>query len=893
VGTTPSDQFGFEVGADYQLITYTQMMDYWKKIEQESDRMILTEIGQTAEGRTMVTAIITSPANHRNLEQYKDISRRLALAESLTDEEARSLSEEGKAVVWIDGGLHATEVVGAQQLIELVFQMVSRDDPETLRILDNVILLATITNPDGMELVSNWYAREPEPTQRTSYSDIPRLYHKYVGHDNNRDYYMVNMPETEAVNRMLYREWFPQIMYNHHQTGPAGTIIFAPPFRDPFNYYLDPLVILGIEKVGAAMHGRFIAENKPGSVMRSGANYQTWWNGGARTTPYFHNMIGILTEIKGSPTPIDIPFLPQLHLPNSDYPYPVPPQEWHFRRSIEYSMTANRAILDLASRYSEEFLFNIYRMGKNSIERGSQDNWSINPRRIETVQSAIQEDNAEMVGSGRSRGYPKRYYEMLFQPELRDARGYILPANQPDFLTAIKFVNALIKNGIAVHRATQSFEVAGKSYPEGSFVIKTAQAFRPHILDMFEPQLYPNDIPYPGGPPKAPYDSAGYTLAYQMGVNFDRILDGFDGPFEILEDLATASEGEVANSGAGGFLLSHRINDAFIAINRLLAGGDEVYWLKDPVETIGSSFGAGTIYIPARDSTAAALTQIAKEIGLKFEGTDLRPNGEALKLKPVRIGLWDRYGGSMPSGWMRWLFEQYEFPFELVFPKTLDAGNLNEKYDVLVFVTGAVPGPREQQADEYRRSSQPDPGSIPEEWRDRLGTVTQQDTIPQLLQFLRNGGTILTIGTSTNLAYHAGLPVANALVDRSTGQPLSSEKYYVPGSVLQVRVDNKNPLAYGLPSVLDIYFNRSPVFNLRSSWSGQRVAWFDSAEPLRSGWAWGQDYLEGGVAVIDADVGNGKLFMFGPLVTFRAQPHGTFKFVFNGIYYGGAETVTF
>jgi len=276
--TTPEEQFGHMIGADYILLTYAQLVDYWKKLAQESDRMILVDIGKTAEGRTMWMAIITSPENHKKLDRYKEISRRLALAEGLTDSTARKLAAEGKAVVWIDGGLHATEVVNAQVELELAFQMVSQNDPETLRLLDDVILLTTITNPDGMDFVGGWYMREPEPTKRKSYDDIPRLYHKYVGHDNNRDVYMVNMPETEAVNRVLYSEWFPQIMFNQHQTGPAGAIIFMPPYRNPFNYYLDPLVIMGVDRVGTAMHQRYIAEGKPGAVMRDEANYQTWWN---------------------------------------------------------------------------------------------------------------------------------------------------------------------------------------------------------------------------------------------------------------------------------------------------------------------------------------------------------------------------------------------------------------------------------------------------------------------------------------------------------------------------------------------------------------------------------------------------------------------------------------
>jgi len=264
--TTPDEAMGFNIGEDYHLASYTQLSAYWKKLAQESDRISLIEIGKTAEGRTMHMAIITSRENHTRINRYKDISKCMALAEDLTDSQAEELAKEGRAVVWIDGGLHGTEVLGAQQLIELVYQMVSQNDTETLRILDNVILLAICSNPDGMELVSNWYMREPEPTKRST-RGLPRLYHKYIGHDNNRDFYMSTQVETEALNRILYREWFPQIVYNHHQSGPSGCVLFAPPFRDPFNYCYDPLIPVQIQLVGAAMHTRFVQEDKPGATI--------------------------------------------------------------------------------------------------------------------------------------------------------------------------------------------------------------------------------------------------------------------------------------------------------------------------------------------------------------------------------------------------------------------------------------------------------------------------------------------------------------------------------------------------------------------------------------------------------------------------------------------------
>jgi hypothetical protein len=891
--TSPKEQFGFDIGADYVLPNYTQFVAYWQKLARESDRMVLDTIGTTAEGRPQLMAVITSPANHGRLDRYREIARRLALAEGLSDDEARALAREGRAVVWIDGGLHATEVLGAEQLIETVYQLVSGNDVETLRILDDVIILAVHANPDGMELVSNWYMREKEPTKRST-SGIPRLYQKYVGHDNNRDFYASTQPETENMNRVMYREWFPQIVYNHHQTGPEGTVMFAPPFRDPFNYNFDPLVPMQLDLVGAAMHARFEAEGKPGVTMRSGANYSTWWNGGLRTMPYFHNMIGLLTETIGNPTPVEIPFVPELQLPRGDYPYPIAPQTWHFRQSVDYSVTANRAVLDLASRYHEEFLFNIYRMGKNSIERGSRDNWTPRPKRLEALQASIAAEGGTNSGRRGVAIAPTKYYDALRRPADRDARGYILPADQPDFPTATRFVEALLETGIAVHRATRDFEVGGKRYPAGSYVVKSAQAFRPHVLDMFEPQDHPHDFAYPGGPPKAPYDNAGWTLAYQMGVQFDRIIEGFDGPFETIQGTDVQPPAGTVAASRTGWLLSHKTNDAFLAINRLLRNRIEIHWLQNGVVANGKSYGPGTFYIPSKGSMLPLLQRLATELGISFDAVSARPAGPTMALRPVRIGLWDRYGGSMPSGWTRWILERYEFPYEVVYAPQLDAGNLAGRYDVLIFVDDAIPERDGVEGDFFDRA--PTAQEVPAEFRAKLGQITVATTVPHLRRFVEAGGTLIAIGGSTSIASHFGLPIASALVEKGTDgaeKPLPREKFYVPGSVLRVSVDTTAPLAQGIGGTVDVLFDNSPVFRLGADAAARgvrRIAWFDSATPLRSGWAWGERYLEGGVQVAEASLGKGKVFLFAPEITFRAQPHGTFKFLFNGIYYGEAAT---
>jgi hypothetical protein len=893
--TTPKQVFGFTVGDDYQLFNYTQYAAYIRKLEKETNRMRIVEIGKTSEGRPMLMAIITSPENLKKLDHYKDISRRLALAEGLTDDQAHALAKEGKAVVWIDGGLHATEVLGAAQLTEMIYQMVSRTDPETIRLLDDDIVLCTNVNPDGMELVSDWYMREKDP-QKRSLANVPRLYNKYAGHDDNRDFYMSNLAETTNINRIMYQEWFPQIVYNHHQTGPAGTVMFAPPFRDPFNYNFDPQVPNEIDLVGAALNERMITEGKPGVTTRRGSSYSTWWNGGLRTEVYFHNMIGLLTETIGSPTPMTIPFVLSKQLPDSSLYYPIEPQPWHFRQSIDYSITANRAVLDIASREKEHFLYNIYRMGKNSIERGSRDTWTTTPHEIAAAEKALAAERRggangqEAFGGGRggATGTRDQFDKLLRDPSMRDPRGYIIPSNQPDFPTATKFINTLIKNGVAIERATAGFAVGGRKYPAGSYVVKAAQAFRPHVMDMFEPQDHPNDIPYPGGPPTPPYDNAGYTLAYQMGVQFDRVLDAFDGPFEKVSGLQKPAPGMVTGTATAGYVFSHAVNNSFTAINRLLAAGEDVTWITDGAQ-------AGAFFVAAKPSTRAAVEKLAADLGVSFEGAAAQPPGHAIKLRKLRIGLSDRYGGSMPSGWTRYLLEQFEFPFEVVFPKTLDAGNLTAKYDVLVFPSDMIPAQLTGGGRGGRRGREGGPqaaSDIPAEYQNQLGSISA-DTLSALRTFVENGGTIVAVGNSSALGEAFGLPIANHLVERSPDgavKPLPREKYYVPGSVLRVAVDNRSPIAQGFADHVDVFFDDNPVFTLEpdAALRGVKpIGWFDSATPLRSGWAWGEGYLDGGVVGIDAAMGKGHLFLFGPEITFRGQPHGTFKFLFNGIYLSG------
>jgi hypothetical protein len=927
--TTPKQAFGFNIGDDYHLANYVQLTDYWKKLASESDRMKLVEMGKTSEGRPQWMCIISSPENIKNLDHYRDISHKLALAKGLDDAQAHALAKEGKAVVWIDGGLHATEVSGSQQIIELVYEMNAYTDAETQRFLHDNILLAVYDNPDGMDLVSDWYNRESKLEDRRT-SGVPRLWSYYAGHDDNRDFFMSNLKETTNINRVLFREWSPQIMYNHHQAGPPGTVIFVPPFRDPFNYHYDPLMPIKIDEVGMAIHQRFIEEDKPGSTMRSGATYSTWYNGGLRTITYFHNMIGILTEIIGNPTPEPLPLIPSQQLPHNDLPFPIAPQMWHFAQNIAYEQTANRAIMDYASTNREKLLYDVYLMGKNSIQKGEEDSWTVTPKRIEALEDAAKaEAPAGRPGAGGGRRTPPSsvapvqangaaivtpvaapepfmrgpasvpadlYKTVLHDPAHRDPRAYILSADQPDFPTATKFINTLIKNGVTVLQASSSFTVDGKSYPKGSYIVKCDQAFRPHILDMFEAQDHPDDFKYPGGPPIPPYDVTGYTLAFQMGVHFDREYTNVEGPFaEITTDLAIPVPGTITGAAKPvGYMVSHEYNDAFTLTNRLLKAGVDVYWMKDPQTAEGKTFGPGALWIPfspkAHDIVEASVTGL----GISAVGVAKAPHGDAFKQKTVRVGIGDVYGGDMPAGWLRFLFDQFELPYTVVYPQAIDAGGLKAKYDVLIFADGVLRLNGGGGGGEGFGGGQPKPDTIPAEFRPWLGRYTKEKSVPALKAFAEEGGAVLAVGSSTGLYEALDLPVVDGLTELNANRvpvPLPGEKYYIPGSLIRAQVDNTSPLAYGMPTSVDMFFDRSPSFKLlpNAALEGvSAVSWYDGPKVLDSGWAWGQQYLNGTTAVIAANIGKGKVFLFGPEITFRGQPHGTFQFRFNGIYSGAA-----
>jgi len=544
----PRDVFGFDPGDDYELADYDQMLDYYERLDAASARVQKIEIGTTALGKPMLLLFISSEENLAELDRWKATASELARAR-ISEDEAAQLASQGKAIVWIDGGMHATERAHAQMTPLLAYRVATEETPEMQRIRDDVILLLMpVMNPDGLDISTDWYRQNRGTAFETT--NPPVLYHNYVGHDNNRDWFMILQPETKAVSRVLYEEWYPQIVYNHHQTGPPWARMFIPPFADPVNPNIPPGVITGVNLVGAAMHQRFSEEEKPGVISR--VLFSMWWNGGGRTAPYYHNMIGILSETSHStPTPRYYdpadrpdPLNPYAgrraasvatSRPSVWYPNPWQGGESHFRDAVDYMITGSLAVLDIGSRRREEWLRNIYAMGRNAIEAGASGPFA-----------------------------------------------YVVPPEQWDPAESTNLINVFIRGGVEVHRATAEFVAEGKRYPAGSHVLFTAQAFRPYLVDLMEAQAYPDRRRYAGGPPDPPYDLAGWTLPMQMGVDVARI----DEPFDVaVVDVAHAEllAGDVAGDGRYGFALSHRPNASAAAVNRLLGAGEAVHWAADPL----------------------------------------------------------------------------------------------------------------------------------------------------------------------------------------------------------------------------------------------------------------------------------------------------------------------
>ena len=846
----PREVFGFEPGDDYQLADYDQMLDYYQQLDAATDRVRITEIGASALGKPLYLIIVSSEENMRNLERWRSISGRLGRAR-IDDDEARGLARDGKAVVWIDGGLDDQEYATGQLMPELAYRLAAEDSDEMREIRDNVVmLLMPHMNPDASENDVTWYRTHRGTPWETT--DPPRLGQPYVGTDNNRDWFMITQPETWAASRIFYHEWYPQIVYNQHQTGPSHTRIFIPPYADPVNPDIHPGVVAGVNMVGAAMASRYATKRMPGYVSR--AIYSMWWNGGMRLAPYYHNMIGILTETShASPTPYyyDTENWPEFvpmrrgEAPRTDgtsifYPYPWVAPESHFRDAIDYMLEASIATLNLAANYKDELLYNFYRMGRDGIEEGE-------------------------------RGNPY---------------AYVIPSEQWDPGAARALLNVLWRGGVELHRASRPFQAAGREFTAGTYVLYAGQAFRPHLMNLLEPQRYPERRQYPGGPPETPYDLAGWTLPPQMGVEVVRVNEPFATTTTVVEDSLPTPAGNVRASGEYGWALTRRSNQSVRAVNRLLQMGERVAWATSRFSDRSREHESGAFVIRRGDSTEVRLRTLAGDLGITVDGLAAAP---AVELRPIslpRVALYKSWIPIDDMGWTLWLLESYGFPVDTIHNSDLQEGDLSQYHAIIL---------PDQAAEEILNGH--GPGTMPGEY---VGGVAGRG-VAQLDAFVRNGGTLIAFDDASDFAIaQLGLPLRNTVRD------VPPEVFFIPGSLVHATIDVTHPLAHGMQPQTAVSFQRSRVFEiveLSKRREGGTVRTPDAPVPpveviaryargglLASGWAMGEDrFLAGRPAMVRVRHGRGTVILFAFRPQFRGQPHGTYKLIFNTLYASTVE----
>ena len=849
----PQEVLGFKVGADYHLATYEQAVEYFRVLEKASPRMKVFDMGLTEMGRTMIYALITSEENMGKLDRYKEISKRLAVAKGLTDEEAKSLAAEGKAVVWIDVGIHASECAPSQHAIQLAYDLVTSEDADIRLIRENTILLLVFANPDGMTMLADWYL----PNVGTSYemSSMPWLYNKYVGHDDNRDSYMNNLKETQNITRIVTREWHPVVLYDHHQKGPFPAPIWVPPAAEPTNHNLHPLFIRGKSLIGCAMGYAFEREGKPGVISRF--NYDFIYPGYEDSFGDFFNIISIMTETQfyGYATPHfytldDFPEMYKDFTISVFYPNPWKGGWWRIGDAVEYDLTASKAVLHTAAIYREMFLYSKYQMGRDTIAK--------------------------------------------FQKEPPYA--WIIPQEQWDPPVAARMLDNLVFSGIEVSKAKKSFISGGVSYPAGTWVIPMDQAFSRFVQTLFEEQEYPDLTKYPTlwqgivrpqSFPNAylpPYDMAGWTLPFQMGVKVSAANIPLEAELEPLEKVVPAA-GKVARGAGYAYLISPKTNNSYIAVNRILKKGGQVLWAQDSFNVGGKSYPAGTLIVLSRSVSASFMQTLAQELYLDIGATGSRVSVKTYTLKTPRIGLYKSWRANMDEGWTRWMFEKYEFSFTNIQDAEVKAGGLDRKYDVIVIPSSGTAAI----VNGYN------PGTMPPQY---VGGITEAG-VRNLKEFIKEGGTLVAMREGCLFAIDKlGVPVSDALKGlqpvRRRGAPTPTEppKFSCPGSILRMEFNSKHPVAYGMPDEAPGMFYGSTAFDIRSSSEGKMpvaVVKYPGESVLMSGWLKGEKHIGRKAAVVDVPLGKGRVIMLGFAVQNRAQPHGTFKLLFNSLLYGTVD----
>jgi hypothetical protein len=870
---TPEQYFGFKPGADGELARYPKILEYFQLLAKATDRVKYEELGKTTMGNSYALVRISSPQNLARFDRLVEINRRLAEPRTLSDGEAQKLAAEGKPFYLIYATIHSTEVSNGQAITHIVHRLATESSPQIREILDNsVVLMVPSQNPDGQHLViDHWYKTKGTNQTRT----YPDLYHKYVGHDDNRDWFMFTQKETRMNIELVQSKYRPIISHDMHQQGATGSRIFVPPFTDPFDVNIHPILALGQATVGQAMATALLAEGKEGVAWNQ--QYDMWTP--ARQYMIYHGQPRILTEIASSGALADPYINPQKGRPigpqESRWNFPVPYSKdtWTLQQQVDYGITAALAGMSHVAKYGREWLYNFYKVHRD---------WA---------------------------NYDKGPY------------AFVVSAEQRDPYAAFEMLDILKFGEVEIHKSTVPFTASGKQYAAGSWVIKTAQPYGAFAKTMLEKQNYPDLRLFPGGPPEPPYDVTAHTLWMLMGVDVDSIDKPFDAQLELLKAVTPVPSAAPAKP-KGAYLIGPESYGTFRIVTELQKANVPIFRTSKAFDAQGHTFAAGTYVIPPTVTAQKIMDNAAKEIGVPIIAADRAPAVDGFKLKPnTKVGLW-KGAGNMPGGWLMWILEQYGVNHEIV--KSQDfKGDLNAKYDVILLPSGTTRARVVNGLDAKRND--------PAEWSWAFGVG--EDGWKKLGAFVENGGTLLAIGSAVETARELlDLPIEKALpeggprfggggqqtaqqvpanaVDRALRDAFSSPAqlmqvlrdrvaepenlFYCPGSLLQNEFDPNHPVAWGMPERWPIFFEGDQAYRLRPGFGMESsvASRYPRANILQSGWLLGEEYLRDQANVVSFRVGKGYVVTYGSQVDFRAQPRATFKLLFNGMFHGPSTPVT-
>jgi hypothetical protein len=810
----PEDVLRFKVGTVREVADMFQIIDYFQRLDEASGRVLVREVGKTTEGNPFIVAIITSERNHKNLDRYREFQQLLADPRKISEEDAEKMIADGKTVVMINCSIHASEIGASQMSMKLACDLATDNDSTTLQILDNVILLLVpMHNPDGIQIVADWYRKN----LGTGYEGgrMPWLYQKYVGHDNNRDWYMFTQIESRLTLE-VHNAWHPQVIVDMHQMGSNGPRLFVPPYVDPFEPNVDPILRQQVAMMGTFMATELTAQGKAGVAHSIG--YDAWTP--ARAYHHYHGGIRILTEAASAKiaTPINVKaeeLRPGMTEASVKMPLPWLGGKWTLQDIVDYDYAAAKAALTNAAALRRNWLRNFYRIHKKAVD-----------------------------------------------PD-KTPCAFLIPESQRDLSTTLKMMEVLMLGGVEIHQAAASFSADGRAYPAGTYIVFMAQPYGAFAKTLLEVQKYPEIRETPEGPLKTPYDVVAHTLPLLMDVDVITAEMPFDVRSELVDNIEKPKGHFQKITDCFGYSWGHMTNDDCVALNRLMAKGHTVFWNIEPFAVGEKTYPAGTMVALQREDLADDLERIVGDLHVHFNALKTNPSVRTVRLKPVRLGLYKSWTASMDEGWTRWVLEQYEFPYTSVFDKDIREGGLEKKWDVLL-----LPDFRDSKTVVDGLSDK----DVPPEYAGGIGEVG----VKNIKDFVQGGGTLITLNSSAQFAIenlHLGVQNCVSGKDR--------KEFFIPGSILRVLNNPNHPISYGFGRDSAIFFRRSPVFIVNE---GVSVAQYP-AQPFLSGWINGKDLLVSKSAIVDVPYEEGRVILFGFPVLYRGQSHGTFRYLFNAIYY--------